>query len=237
MPPSRRSTPSSASARCGKLSPSLKAPRSFPECDSAPTSTYAFTPHGVSDSSSQSSCSSSPGSCSSPIVSFTAPALQQPHSGRNPSSRISRTSVGYERSNPNPRNSSYSVVASTCASSSNRATRYGRNGSRQLGARARTGAFPAKYFATVLRSRPLCRAIAETDQPRRASALISTSSSWVNIPHGPPRSRRREHRDDRGGPRQNRARARGSTPARPSSLASVEPRARIPTRYRPGEFS
>ena len=34
------------------------------------------------------------------------------------------------------------------------------------------------------------------------------------------------NRDDRGGPRQNRARARGSTTARPSGLASVEPRAR-----------
>ncbi len=100
-----------------------------------------------------------------------------------------------QASNLSPRRSSASVVASTCASSSNQAFRYAPNGSKQLGACSRDGAFPARYFATVLRSRPVCRAIAETDQPAPASKL------------GPP------------------------------GLTFVEPRARIPTRYRHGEFS
>ena len=59
----------------------------------------------------------------------------------------------------------------------------------QLGARSRPAlAGRARYLLMVLPSRPVCRAIAAFVQPRAASACISTSSSWVNIPHGPPHS-------------------------------------------------
>src|SRR3954454_11168245 len=59
-----------------------------------------------------------------------------------------------------------------------------RKSARQLAAGSRDGAGPVRYLRTVLRSRPVCRAIADTDQPRRANAWISTSSSSVSIPSG-----------------------------------------------------
>jgi hypothetical protein len=56
---------------------------------------------------------------------------------------------------------------------------------RQLGARPRrTPTGRARYLRIVLRSRPVCRAIAATVQPRARRAWISTSSSSVSIPQG-----------------------------------------------------
>jgi hypothetical protein len=81
----------------------------------------------------------------------------------------------------------------------------------QLGVRSlRSSADRSRYFATVLRSRPVCRAIAAFDQPRAANACISTSSSWVNIPHGPPHlSLALRTADGEGDHRQNDAHAPG----------------------------
>jgi hypothetical protein len=63
----------------------------------------------------------------------------------------------------------------------------------------------------VLRSRPVCRAIADTDQPRAFSALISTSSSCVSIPVGSSSMLLASNTTDReGDPRQNTPRAPGN---------------------------
>src|SRR6266545_7189868 len=58
---------------------------------------------------------------------------------------------------------------------------YARNGSSTLGGRGRRSRSPTSHARTVLRSRPVCRAIALIDQPRRYNATISTTSSRDNI--------------------------------------------------------
>ena len=106
-------------------------------------------------------------------------------------------------------------------------------GPRQLGPGSRAGRGPVRYLRTVLRSRPVCRAIADTDQPRRASAWISTSSSSLSIPPGAsiqiagvrhPRPRR--------GPPTDRA---SGYPLR-SALRAFAARAAAATRSQRGEF-
>jgi hypothetical protein len=64
VPPKPTSTRCIASAGCPKVICSQNTPRKRPECDSAPTSTNAGSPQGVSCSSSQSQWISSPGGCS-----------------------------------------------------------------------------------------------------------------------------------------------------------------------------
>src|SRR3954447_7342701 len=96
---------------------------------------------------------------------------------------------------------------------------YARYGSKHDGAGSRPLRGSCRYLRIVLRSRSVCLAIADTDQPRAASAWISTSSSCVSIPLGalPSTVAWHEHPRPSEGPRTERADAGSDTAsARPT---------------------
>jgi hypothetical protein len=99
-PPSRRTTPSRASTRCGWSSDSANTARHRLECASDPTSRCAdpASPHpgGGSGSSSQSNWVSSPAGWSMIADSRCRPAAHSGHDGRNPRARNARVNDGYE---------------------------------------------------------------------------------------------------------------------------------------------
>src|SRR3954454_3250094 len=103
---------------------------------------------------------------------------------------------------------------------------YARYGSKHDGAGSRPLRGSCRYLRIVLRSRSLCLAIADTDQPRAASAWISTSSSCVSIPWGalPTSVAWLEHPRPWEGPRTTRAQARWDTGSpRPTGSARLPP--------------
>jgi hypothetical protein len=99
-PPSRRTTPSRASTRCGWSSDSASTARHWLECASDPTNRCAGPdspqPGGGSGSSSQSNWVSSPAGWSMIDDSRWAPAVHAGHAGRSPRARSARVNDGYE---------------------------------------------------------------------------------------------------------------------------------------------
>ena len=202
-----------------------------------------LAPRRVSCSSSQSHWISSPGGCSISTVDRVAAAVLADQADRpqlKPPQLAHQRRIGaLEARRRRARDAAPSPPGAGRRRSAPRCRRGTAPGSSAPAAAPTDAPAPRRgTCATVLRSRPVWRLIADTDQPRAASAWISTSSSSVSIPAGPPDpgSQASSTRDPAGGPRQNRARAWEATPARPYGPSPPSLPTRASTRYRGGEF-